>query len=360
MRVSEAREIARRWVEAQVRSGAEIDAAFLHGSITWLRDADEMAPASDVDVILVPRHGAKVPARAKHLEADLALDVSTIDRSELEPADRILGTYHLAGSLRSPTAILYDPYGWLTRNQHMVEAGFEEARWVRTRYEGAIRRIESNLRNLELAESREVGGIWWLFATGATTHVLRVSGQRNPTVRSRYVATRTMLTELGHPEMYPPLIDLLDPPQCGPTWVGMYINSLEIVFDEAQQARRTWFHFAPDISPSGRIGAIDATRAMVETGHHREAMFWIGVTAARCALILNTDVDDSPKARHNKLLDDLAYGFRIGREEQVAERVAELRAIIPTLTANAETLIADRQNVKRPRRFWRRGRNEIR
>ncbi|MDQ2683763.1 MAG: hypothetical protein M3Y37_09580, partial [Chloroflexota bacterium] len=316
---------------------------------------------SDVDVLVVPHPGAEVPARAKHVEAGLALDVSTIDRSELEPADRILGTYHLAGSLRSARSILYDPQGWLTNNQRMVEAGFDDPRWVRTRYEGAIRRIESNLRHLETAESLEARVIGWLFAAGITTHVLLVAGLRNPTVRSRYVATRSMLAELGHPEMYAPLIDLLDPPKCGPTWVGMYIDSLEIVFDRARHLRKTWFHFAPDISQSGRVGEIDAARELVRAGHHREAMFWIGVTAARCTLILNTDVDDSPGARHNKLLAELAYGFRIKHEDHVANRADELRSMIPRLRADAEALIADRQEtIKRPHRFWRRGRNEIR
>lgn len=357
MRVREAREVARSWVEDQVSAGSALDAAFLHGSVTWLKPEDEMAAASDVDVLIVPKSGANYPARGKHLVAEVALDVSTIDRAELARGERMLCTYHLAGSLRSPESILYDPDGWLSGVQRTVGAGFAEPRWVHARCDHAVHRIERNLRNMEVAETPEVRTIGWLFAVGVTTHVLLVAGLRNPTVRNRYVAVRTMLEELGRPKMYPPLIDGLDPRNSGPDQVMRYLDALEPVFDSAVETRRTWFHFAEDLSPAGRLGAIDAARELAATGSHREALFWTGVTAARCAMVLNTDHDDSRSAPHNRLLADLNQTLGIANEHDAARQILVLRRSLPDLRSWAEVLIEDRRNAKRPRWSWRRGRS---
>src|SRR4051794_26335986 len=120
MRVGDARRIARLWVSAAVRNGLAIDGAFLHGSIVWAHDTDPLTPASDVDVLLVPGPGTAEPTRDKIVVDGVALDISTIERAELEPPERVLGAYHLAGSLRSPDSVLHDSNGWLGAVQQEV------------------------------------------------------------------------------------------------------------------------------------------------------------------------------------------------------------------------------------------------
>ena len=44
--------------------------------------------------------------------------------------------------------------------------------------------------------------------------------------------------------------------------------------------------FAADLTPAARPVAIDGSRALVEGGNHREAVFWIVATAARCQAVL--------------------------------------------------------------------------
>ncbi len=183
--------------------------------------------------------------------------------------------------------------------------------------------------------------IAWLFAAGVSTHVLLVAGLRNPTVRNRYAAVREMLDELGHPEMYPPLIDLLDPGVTSAADVTVLIDRLAPLFDLAVQKKATWFHFSEDISSSGRIGAIDSACELVQTGNPRDALFWIGVTAARCMTILVADGTGSERAMHQPFLDDLTRLFGLESAEAIAARTQSLQDLIPVLIANSGTLISE-------------------
>ena len=45
--------------------------------------------------------------------------------------------------------------------------------------------------------------------------------------------------------------------------------------------------FAADLTPAGRPVAIDGSRELVDGGNHREAVFWVVATAARCQAALN-------------------------------------------------------------------------
>ena len=45
--------------------------------------------------------------------------------------------------------------------------------------------------------------------------------------------------------------------------------------------------FAADLTPAARPVAIDGSRELVDGGNHREAVFWVVATAARCQAALN-------------------------------------------------------------------------
>jgi hypothetical protein len=339
MRVDHARQIAADWIEAQVRGGLAIDAAFLHGSITWLGDSDLIAPESDVDVLVISRPGCTVLPRAKSEAHGLVLDVAGIEADHMENASSVLGAYHLAGSLRYPESVLYDRSGKLTSLQRDVGLHFSEPHWIRQRVDHALDRIRINLSTLQTAETREERLISWLFAAGVSTHVLLTAGQRNPTVRNRYAAVRTMLDDLGRPEFYPPLLDLVDSQRTEATVVERLVSQLEPLFDVASTTTSPKFHFSDDLSPSGRIGAIDASLHLIAQGHPREALFWLGVTAARAMTLLTAGGAKDECNRFDPLLDELADLFAVGSQQEAATRDNALRTYLPVLRKQADQLI---------------------
>ena len=201
----------------------------------------------------------------------LVLDPSVIERTDLGNAEHILGTHHLASSLRSPDLILYDRDGWLSELQHEVGAGYGQRIWIGRRCDAAVSRILSYLESAEQATSDPQRAISWLFGVAVTTHIYLVAGLRNPTVRRRYESVRGMLDDFDRPDLYPPLLDLINPTNLSATDVTGLIEFLVDLFDATLPVPKAGFPFAGDISPTGRLGAIDDSLRLVASGHPRDA-----------------------------------------------------------------------------------------
>lgn len=129
----------------------------------------------------------------------------------------------------------------------------------------------------------------WLFGTGITTHVLLVAGLRNPTVRQRYLRVRELLAEHGMQAVHETLLGLLGSASVGPGAAMHHLQALEPAFDTAAAALRTPIAFAGDLTAVARPLAIAGGRQMILAGDHREAMFWIAVSWARCMRVFHVD-----------------------------------------------------------------------
>ncbi|SCD94852.1 hypothetical protein GA0115246_108336 [Streptomyces sp. SolWspMP-sol7th] len=81
---------------------------------------------------------------------------------------------------------------------------------------------------------------------------------------------------------------------------------------------RTPFPYAADLRPGARPVAVEGSADLVERGLHREAVFWIVATLARCHTVLSADAP----AAHRRLLP----GFRDVLADLGLFAYADLRA----------------------------------
>jgi len=338
--VKDAKDIARRWVAEQASDIPGYRGALFHGSIGWLPD-DALIPAlSDVDVMLVLDMPEPPPLKlGKTPYQGLLLDVSVLASDELSPPERILGQYHLAGSFRS-ASIIADPSGLLACCQAVVARHFAVRRWVRQRCEHAHARVLRNLQSLRESDPLHDQVTAWLFATGVTTHILLVAGLRNPTVRTRYVATRALLSDYGYADFYEFLLRLLGCAELSRADVERHLPALAEAFDAAKAVIATPFPFASDITGAARPFAIDGSQDLMERGFHREAVFWMVATASRCQKVLAHDAPDEVREQllpgYRQLLGDLG----IASFADLQERCDEVRAALPTIREVAEAIMA--------------------
>lgn len=294
MNVAQARDVARRWAIETLTSLDGVVGAFLHGSITWRADADPIPPASDVDLIVaVEPHADPIPTGKREVDGVL-LDVSTIPEAEIVTPEEVLGRYHLASSFRVD-GILHDPTGRLSDLQSQVGAAWYRRDWVTARSADARDKV---LRAPLPAPHAplEIQVIGWVFPAGVTTHVLLAAGTRNPTVRTRFVLCRDLLLRYAMPDLHERLLGLVGAQHLSAAEVTTMIDVLEPVYDEAASLPPSPVPFTGDIKPDTRHIAIDAARQLVSDGLHREAVFWIVVTWARCQVIrrhtgFNVDAD---------------------------------------------------------------------
>jgi hypothetical protein len=339
MQVAAAKAIAREWVRAEAARMPGFWGAFYHGSTTSLPADAALPPTSDVDVMVVLAGAAPPPKLGKIRYRGVLLDVAYLARDELAAPEQVLGSSHLAGSLRGPS-IIADPTGELARLQAVVAADYAKRYWVRKRCEHVQAKILGNLQSRDPAAPFPDQVVPWLFATGLTTHLLLVAGLRNPTVRQRYLAVRDLLAEYGHAAFYPALLDLLGCTQWSRAQAEQHMDALVVVFDAAGAVMQSPFVFAADLRLAARPVAIGGSRELIAHGAHREAVFWMAVTYSRCRLVLNRDAPPALRDRfapgYARLFGDLG----ITTFAALDRRCAELPAFLPQVWAIAEAILA--------------------
>ena len=337
MRVGVAKAIAERWVRDVAATLPGFAGAFFHGGVTWLTDDQELLATSDLDLMVVldgPQTGVKL---GKLLVDGVLLDVTFLPRDEARSAEQVLGQYHLAGSL-ARSRVVADPTGELADLQAAVAGGYPRRTWVRRRAEQARDKVLSApaLREEDALADQVTG---WNFPAGVLTHILLVAALRNPTVRTRYVAAREVLGAYGHLDLYPQLLDLQGCRGMTRERALQHLEAVAEAFDAAGAVVRMPFFFATDISPAARPIAIDGSRALIERGDHREAVFWIVATACRCQQILGTDAPELVD-RFEPAFLELLVDLGVPSIADLRRRRAETTALIPDVWAIAEAIMA--------------------
>lgn len=329
--------MAARWVAGEAAGRAGFAGAFLCGSAAWLPPEAELPAVSDVDIAVVVE-GVPPPKPGK-LDIDgVLLEPSYLPWDEVASPERVLGTYYLAGSLRGET-VLADPTGRLGPVRAAVAEGFARRPWVERRCADAERRITGNLGGLDPAAPPHRQLMVWLFATGVTTHVLLTAGLRNPTVRLRYPAVRELLLAHGRPEWHEELLDLLGCARLSRDRVEHHLRAMTAAFDAAAAVARTPFHFSSDVSPRLRPTSVGSTRALIDQGAHREAVFWLAATYIRALAVLAADAPPAVTARHAAGLTELAADLGIPDTGDLRPRAARTLAFLPRLRGFAQELI---------------------
>lgn len=327
MIVGDAKDIARRWIAREASQAPGFGGAFFHGSTNWLGDDALLPASSDVDVVVVLDDPERVPKWGKIPVEGVLLDVSSVAAAALASPEEVLGRYELAGSFRRPGIIL-DPTGQLTALQTVVGESYHRRHWVEVRGRAAREKGLAYIRALDEALPLHEQAIVWTFGTGLAAHVLLVAGTKNPTVRRRYVAARALLEEYGHLELHEELLARLGCAVLAPARVEHHLAALESIFDTAATIESS-FPFSGDISAAARPIAIDGSREMIEHGLHREAVFWIVVTYARCRKILDHGASAEVQARFEPdflaLLAELGVASFVERRQ----RAAEVEALLP-------------------------------
>jgi hypothetical protein len=338
MHVSEAKAAARRWVASEGPGIPGFAGAFFHGSANWMSDDESFPNGSDLDVMLVLDGPPPVTKLGKFIYDGVLLEVSHLSREELGTAEQLLGQYNLAGSFQRPN-IIADPAGFLTPLNEAVAREYARRRWVRARCEHARDKVLHSYPIAEAAPFHDQVNAW-LFPTGSTTHVLLVAGLRNPTVRRRYAATRDLLNEYGHAAFYETLIAQLDPATMTQARAAEHLSALGAAFDDAAAVIRSPFFFAADITAHARSIAIGGSAALITTGLHREALFWIAATYCRCMAVFAQDGTPEIQSSHEPGFHALLADLYVATPEALRRRKEGLVAFMPEVCAVAEAIMA--------------------
>ncbi|MFD7866401.1 hypothetical protein [Streptomyces sp. NPDC059783] len=339
MRVGTARATARRWVAAHARDLPGYRGAYFGGSTVGKPDDAELAPSSDVDVMVVTE-ADEVPVKpGKFRHEGALLEISLVPWDELRDPAAVLSSYHLAGAFRTDT-VIDDPSGALRALHTAVAPRFAERERVRSRCLDARHRVESRLAAHDPGAPFHERVTAWMFPTGVTTHVLLVAALRNPTIRLRYRAVREVLEAYGRPEFHHELLDLLGCAEVPAEVVRHHLGELARTFDATVPVARTPFFFSGDLTAGARPVAVDGSRDLVERGEHREAVFWIVATFARCHTVLAADAPALHAERLPAFRAAVAALTGVTGPDDLPARGEKVLRFLPRLWETAEEILA--------------------
>ena len=312
--------------------------AYFAGSITELQDDAILSMYSDIDIMIVIKTDTAPNKLGKFIYHGVMLEVTYLSWNQISSAEQVLVSHHLANSLRKDT-IIADPSGCIHKLQSEVERHFLEKEWVRLRCKNICDNIENSLKQDKTSISYPEQVLSWLFPTGITTHVLLLAALRNPTVRRRYLAAREMLFQYGRAEFYPKLLNLLGCTHLTPGRVNEHLDALAKTFDAAASLAKTPFSFSTDITALARPIAINGSLELIKSGYHREAIFWITATFARCHKIFEADASEKLRQLYIPAFKNIMSDLGFHSDEDFNVRAEEVIDFLPSLWEVTEDIL---------------------
>jgi hypothetical protein len=123
--------------------------------------------------------------------------------------------------------------------------------------------------------------------------------------------------------------------------VEHHLAALVEVYDATVPVMMSSFPFSADISRLSRHILTDGSREFIEAGLHREAVFWLAVTHARCAEVLATDAPDLA-SRFAEPFRALLADLGVGTYASLRAKAEQTVALLPEIEQCAEAIIASR------------------
>lgn len=334
MLIAEARAIAREWVESHAAHEPGFAGAFFTGSTGELQ-ADAVLPAaSDVDIVVVLDVPTAPPKLGKIAVDGLVLEVTYAALAEFAAAAAVSRNYHLANSFRRDQLIA-DPTGRLGELRDAIAPFFRDPAAILARCDHAIDRIRNGLAGIDAGAAWQQQVMGWMFSTSITTHVVLVAALRNPTVRLRYAAARSVLLGLDQSDLYDELLDQLGVRDLSASTVARRLGDLEPIFDDAAGAASTPFFFSSDISAGARHIVFQGSHDLIADGLHREAVFWIIATYTRCMTILAADAPSRAALHEQTFRRAVAELLGVQSTDDLFARAERTLASLPALRSFA-------------------------
>lgn len=280
--VGEARAIATRWIDT---SPLPFIAGFIGGSAAYADENSLHEPASDVDCYLVVEGSPPEGKIGKINISGLLLDVSWIPWATIEDAE----TDAIFASLLHFGQVISDKNGRLTAVKQEIDSNFHLPTQVAGRLESIRRKIRRGLPvdTINLAPPEQVMN--WLFPATLATHIPLIAACVPLTVRKRFVAAKHVMA----PAAYEGMLTLFGFDSVTHDQAQNWLNETATLFDSttaiASGSKRPW---ASDIQQDARCIAIGGSQQLIDSGFHREALYWIIATSARC-LVARADAEDN-------------------------------------------------------------------
>ncbi len=341
MNIGAAKAIARRWLAEEWEGKPGFLGAIYCGSTNWKSDETEYVPPSDIDILIWVDGETRTLDRVYQDGVILQPSVLPYSRLSRTP-EEILSDFRIASHFSVPS-IIADPTGHLTMLHQGVAPEYARRTWVRARCERVRTRIDEIL-DTWLAPDLETDELWMqvfdlYYAVFLLSEILPVADLRDPTVRKAFVLSREILAKQGRLDLQEAMFALLGCQQMSRTDVETHFAVYAEAFDQASMFLRTPFFFSADVAADSRPVSVGGVREIIDSGLHREAMFWMIAIYSVAVKVMQNDAPDAEKTAHLAQYRQQMGELGLRSKEDIIARVAQLKTLVPAFMEVAEQIM---------------------
>jgi len=161
-----------------------------------------------------------------------------------------------------------------------------------------------------------------------------------------FAASRDVLARYGYVSLHESMLGILGSERMSPEQVESFLNSCTDVFDVAKDIVKTPFFGASTISDFGRSIAIDGSLQLIESGYHREAMFWIAAIHTWCQKALYNDASAEVQTRSTPSYEHLLRALGVTSFDDLQHRNKQTEELLPKVSEVTEAIIAANPEIR--------------
>ncbi|MGQ0602269.1 MAG: hypothetical protein ACT4QE_11335 [Anaerolineales bacterium] len=334
MNAGQAIALAQEWVELYGSKQPGFRGAHLMGALNALPRDAHFPAYKDVDLNLV----VESPTSSDPTEVDykgLILEYGQLREDRYRSPEQILADPELAPNLYADS-ILCDPTGRLSALRSVVQHAYARPMWVQARCEVEKRSMWEGLQRMRRAGSlREAFFARGYFIVGLTG-LVAVANLQPPTHRRCLILTKQLLEANGSAELHEELLCTLGYQHLTRDRVEHYWRACAEVFDRAAAVVRSPVQFGFKLRPHVRPYIIDGAREMIDGGHHREAMFWIGGFLVIANGAIQADAPPADRAYFQAKVDELLADIGLQSLKAVAAQAQQVNTIAEKISTLAD------------------------
>lgn len=331
MRVREVAALAREWIEGERGQVAGFAGAHLMGGINELAPDERFPGYADVDVSILLDNASE----RENLEVaykGLMLEVGYRGLDSYDSPEKILANPILAPHLATDS-ILSDPRHILERLHETVSAEYRRRKWVKVRVEQERQWLHETLQEPQDPFSALLFALLYLSA------LIVVADLRTPTHRRALVLLKEVLGRRDRLDLHEEALAILGAQDVSKQQAEKHLQALAATFDRAVAVYETPFPGSFKLRTHLRPYIVDASQAMIDAGHHREAMIWIWGMLMVANTAVQNDLPEGEGPHYQAHMDRLLRDLGLTGPEAFQARLQEARHLSGTFYALAQEIV---------------------
>jgi hypothetical protein len=343
MKVKEAKEIARSWVQEKGQMMPEFRGAFFVGSVNWKAEEAPWPLTSDIDICILVDQEVRTWQRIFAQGVVLEVSVTPYARFKGSP-ESILSDFRYACHFSRPS-IIADPTGQLNHLHKVVAQEYAKRSWVQARCEHARGRLVDFVLGEEFASAFKLGDTLWeqlfhlYYGVLMASEILAIAGLKDPTIRKCLVVSHDLLEVQGRLDIQEALVAILGCTQMDREQVERHLRHCTAAFDRAAEVVQTPFFGSQDITALSRSLAIDGAKEIIDLNLCREAIFWIHTIYSHAQKAIQNDGSEDDKKLYLNTYIQMLEELDLSSKENFGKRMTMLHQLTPEIMRVATSII---------------------